>query len=446
MSNIIIVGISLLGNQKSSLCPRMLKSSLLEGSLWSVLYLSLAPGMRELFAPRYIDMMPSQRNCSSFPVLFRIRTVLRDLVGSRIRLRVRMPKSRKPKNSCTTCNHTNIMESIKHAVGIDISMDSIMVCFGSTSANQQKEYSASVPFSNNKKGFKELLQWTKKQAGKSTAPVHFVMEATGSYYEGLAYFLDERKLFVSVILPNKMKNYAKSLDNKSKTDRLDSRVQSQFGLERELTLWHAPSQLMKEIKFLLRERQSIIGMRTSLRNQLHAKDHSVKPNADSLKRNKQTIALFKQQIKDIEKRVKELVASDPDLSERLKHCTKAKGLGWITVMTVVSEANNFVLVRSCKQLASYAGYDVVLNESGKKARKTHISKHGNSRIRKAMYLPALSACRSNPRYKPLYERLSEKTNIKGIGIVAVARKLLLLIYTLWTKNQTYDPQYGTHYA
>ena len=334
------------------------------------------------------------------------------------------------------------MESIKHVVGIDISMDSVMVCYGSVSANQETKFSACVSFPNNKKGFKEMLQWTHKHHENSTAPLHFVMEATGSYYEGLAYFLDEHNLMVSVILPNKIKNYAKSLDNKSKTDSLDARVLARFGLERALILWHAPSPVMKEIKFLLRERQSIIGMRTMLKNQLHAKDHSVKPSADALKRNKQTVALFKKQVKDIEKRVKELVSSDPDLSERLMHCTKAKGLGWLTVMTVVSETNNFVLIRSGKQLASYSGYDVVLNESGKKARKTHISKKGNSHIRKALYMPALAACRSNPQYKLLYERLSDKTSIKGIGIVAVARKLLLLIYTLWTNNQAYDPQYG----
>jgi len=105
---------------------------------------SLAQGIGESLKSRYTQVMPYFRTYSLFPKLLRIRTVLRDLVGSRIKLRVRITKSWKPKNSCTTCNHTNIMESIKHVVGIDISMDSIMVSFGSTAANQEKEYSACV--------------------------------------------------------------------------------------------------------------------------------------------------------------------------------------------------------------------------------------------------------------------------------------------------------------
>jgi hypothetical protein len=56
-------------------------------------------------------------------------------------------------------------------------------------------------------------------------------------------------------------------------------------------------------------------------------------------------------------------------------------------------------------------------------------------------MPALSACRANPRLKELYKRLVAKGKNKKLAIIAVARKLLLLIYTLWKTNSVYIPNY-----
>jgi transposase len=56
-------------------------------------------------------------------------------------------------------------------------------------------------------------------------------------------------------------------------------------------------------------------------------------------------------------------------------------------------------------------------------------------------MPALSACRANPKMKELYQRLVAKGKNKKLAIIAVARKLLLLIYTLWKTNSPYIPDY-----
>jgi transposase len=56
-------------------------------------------------------------------------------------------------------------------------------------------------------------------------------------------------------------------------------------------------------------------------------------------------------------------------------------------------------------------------------------------------MPALSACRANPQMKQLYQRLVSKGKNKKLAVIAVARKLLLLIYTLWKSNSVYIPNY-----
>lgn len=73
----------------------------------------------------------------------------------------------------------------------------------------------------------------------------------------------------------------------------------------------------------------------------------------------------------------------------------------MSVVTVIAETNGFALIKNQRQLVSYAGYDVVENQSGKRAGKTKISKKGNSHIRRILHMPALNAV----RYEVLFSLL-----------------------------------------
>jgi transposase len=70
-----------------------------------------------------------------------------------------------------------------------------------------------------------------------------------------------------------------------------------------------------------------------------------------------------------------------------------------------------------------------------------MSKKGNRHLRKAMHLPALSAIRHDPRFKAIFVRLVSKHGIKMKAVVAVQKKLLELIYTLWKTDTKYDKKY-----
>lgn len=333
------------------------------------------------------------------------------------------------------------MEIIKQVIGIDISKDKFDASYGTLTNNQEQLICKPITFDNNQKGFKELMTFVKKNKGTTTAPLYFVMEATGIYYENLAYFLTEKHQKVIVLLPNKTKNFSKTLDIKSKTDKLDARMITQFGLERQMQLWQLPSPLMKALKALTREYNSIKEMSTQVKNQLHAREYSYQPLKESLKRSAATLSVFEKQLKEIEKQIKELVEKDSDLNDRINKADKIEGVGFMTVVSIIAETNGFALIENTKQLTSYAGWDIVHNESGLKKHKTTISKKGNKHLRKAVYMPALTACRCNPKLKQTYIRLVIKKNNKKVAIVAVARKLLILIYTIFKKNVEYIPNY-----
>ena len=81
---------------------------------------------------------------------------------------------------------------IKQNVGIDVSKDKIDVSFSRLTVDFRTVVVSMRKFSNTAKGFKQLQDWVngKKEPDMS---VHFTMEATGVYYEGLAYFLYEQE-------------------------------------------------------------------------------------------------------------------------------------------------------------------------------------------------------------------------------------------------------------
>lgn len=338
---------------------------------------------------------------------------------------------------------------VKQAVGIDISMKSFYACYMILNQDGTTTIKGSKSFENTLSGMKAFLEWCKKRDKTSGCPVLYVMEATGVYYEELAYFLYENQQKVNVQLAQKLKYYAKSNNLKTKTDKVDARMIASFGIEKNLSassLWTPPSKEFKVIRDLSREHSRLKKDISAIKSQLHALEHGHETLKKVIEIKKVMIEFYEKQIKDIEKEMRRLVKKDKKLDTKIKNIETVKGLGFITIIKVVSEVNGFLLFKNIAQVVSYAGLDVVENQSGKHKGKTKISKKGNARIRAALYMPAMSACTYNATLKNFYNRVNEGRSIKMQGLVAVMRKLLVLIYTLWKNETTYVENYNASSA
>jgi len=330
---------------------------------------------------------------------------------------------------------------LKQVVGIDVAQKELVVSLGRIDNHLSTEIYAGKTFPNNEKGFIDLVAWVKKLI-KEDAPVLFVMEATGVYHESLAYFLDDKSWNVSIVLPNKISHYAKTLDIKTVTDKTASQAIARFGLERQLETWKRPKKSYKNLRQLTRERNQIVEQRTMAKNHLHAEESEAFPNKSTLKRIKKTIDFFDKQESEIKKEIEVIVKKDQEVSEAVALLSSIKGIGELTAVTVLAETNGFDLIRNSKQLASYAGYDVKEKESGTSVKgKPKISKRGNKYLRKAMHLPTFSVINNDPRYKAIYARLISKHGIKMKAAIAVQRKLLELLYILFKTKNKYEPDY-----
>jgi transposase len=330
---------------------------------------------------------------------------------------------------------------VKQSVGIDVSKKELSVCFSNLEQGQRVRILSTKTFPNTGAGFKKMDAWIGSLRKDASVPLCVLMEATGVYYEDAAYFLKARQHRVVVLLPNKGKAFAKSLGYKSKTDAIDAKILAQMALEREMPEWEPLSPKMLAIKRLCRERVAMQEHKTAAMNQLEAMKSAHESGKDSLKRCGGLIKFLEKQIREVEKAVEQEIAADPVLKEKFDMVCSIKGVGAVTAATVIAETNGFALIRNKAQLVSYAGYDVVENSSGTSVRgKTRISKKGNSHLRRALHFPALCAVKYVPEMKDLYQRVFDATRIKLKGMVAVQRKLLVLIYTLFKKGVAYDPE------
>ncbi len=333
------------------------------------------------------------------------------------------------------------MSISKQCVGIDISHKTFTACICSKDLSNELLYTKVKHFKNEKNGFNQLLRWVGKQKETSSELV-FLMEATGVYYEALAYYLYKIKKTVHVVLPNTSKHYFCSLNIKSKTDEIDAKVLSRFGVERQHKVWKAPSPLLQELRNLTRYYVQLQETKTSLSNVLHSKEAAYDVQQFILKSNKKLINQLDKQIEGLKTKMDQIIKSDRELKQRVDNLLTIKGIGILTIATIIAETNGFEEFNNIKQLVSYAGYDVVERQSGTSVKgQARISKKGNRYIRNALYFPAMVACRYNQELKTSYLRIIQKKPSKMIGQVAIQRKLLVLVYTLWKKNQPFIQGY-----
>lgn len=326
-------------------------------------------------------------------------------------------------------------------LGVDMAAKDFQVCFMAKFQDGSSKVKGTRKFANTATGFKDLQKWIVKKAD-GDGKVLVTMEATGVYYERLAYYLHELGHQVHVLLPNRIKGYMKFLNLKSKTDKLEAKALARLGLDQKLPSWKPASEQMYALKRLSRERTMLLEEKTAVSNRLHAEKACYRPDKSIQKRHKQRITLINKQLKQVEKQMEQLAQKDEQLQQHLEHICKIKGVGIITVLAIIAETNGFELVDHKSQLVSYAGYDVVQRESGSSVRgKTRISKKGNSHIRRALHFPAISVVKYQDEFKALYERVFDRTKIKMKGYVAVQRKLLVLIYTLYKNNIPYEANY-----
>lgn len=314
-------------------------------------------------------------------------------------------------------------------LGIDISKDKFDVAL---LANE--EYQTGT-FDNNKKGCQSLANWLKKKKAKDA---HVCIEATGRYGEVVAAFLHERGYPVSVVNPARIKAYSNSQLKRNKTDLEDARVIAHFCATQNPYLWSPPPPEIQELQELTRRLDNLKKDRTRELNRLKSgiSSDSVLTNIED------HVAFLDAQIEAVKKQINDLINKHPDLRKQRDLLATIDGIGDLTAAKFLAEVPDISRFDSAPELAAYAGLTPKVHNSGSSVRRrSSLSKTGNSHIRVAFYMPALSAMRHNSIVRALAQRLEERGKARMTIVAAAMRKLIHLAFGVLKTGRPFDPNY-----
>ena len=112
------------------------------------------------------------------------------------------------------------------------------------------------------------------------------------------------------------------------------------------------------------------------------------------------------------------------------------GVGFVVALTVLSAIGDISRFESAKQLVGYAGLGAGVHDSGKTHREKKITKKGRKELRWAMVEAAWRAVRMSPFWKAEFEKYLSRLRKPNQAIVVIARKLLIAIWHVLSKEET----------
>lgn len=269
------------------------------------------------------------------------------------------------------------------------------------------------------------------------SPSIIVMEATGIYYFDLAVALTKAGLPVAVINPKSFHHFSALKLNTNKTDAVDSALLAEYGERMGPRLWTAPQDDQLGLRDIGRQLNRLTASRTQAKNRLHALMSKGATLSLLIEDEMDGIEQLERRIQRLTQAVMKLIEQNDELAAHFGHITAAKGVGQTSAIAILAELNVLPGTMKSPQISRYAGLDVSTTQSGTSLNKPpRLSKAGNAYLRAALYMPAMSAVRHDPRAKAFYETLLGRGKKKIQALCAVMRKYLVGI---WACMQTQTP-------
>jgi transposase len=312
-------------------------------------------------------------------------------------------------------------------LGIDISKDSFHLELAHNEKLRHRK------LANRKAGFEELSVWLAKQ---KAARVHACLEATGPYSEELATYLHQQGHLVSVVNPAQIKAFGQSELLRNKDDRPDAGLIRRFCEKQRPPAWTPPPVHLREIQALTRHLENLIETRQQQLNRLEVT--STKNVVKSLRK---LVTHLDVEIKRTEKQINDHIDRHPDLRRQVELLNSIPGVGQRTAAKLLAEIPDMSRYTSARQVAAHAGLTPRNNRSGTIRGKTRLSKTGNARIRKALFLPAIVASQHNPIVRNFCHRLARNGKNKMEVIGAAMRKLLHIAFGVLKSGKAFDPNH-----
>jgi transposase len=261
-----------------------------------------------------------------------------------------------------------------------------------------------------------------------------VMESTGGYEKRVAKLLTQAGVPIHIAHPSQVFYFAKSKKLFAKTDKIDATILANFGKEVEIKPTSLPSEKDQGFKELSTRQEQLT--QSLVVEKCRLKDHLSSETKRSIGR---MIKQIERELDLIAEKIKEHIEGDEVKKQQANLLKTFKGIGEKTAHTLVACLPELgKLTRS--EIAAMVGVAPMNQDSGATQGYRAIQ-GGRFHVRKALYMPALTAIKYNSRMREYYERLIAKGKKEKVAIVAVMRKMIITLNAMLKNNESWNPAF-----
>jgi len=293
-------------------------------------------------------------------------------------------------------------------------------------------------FTNNQEGFETLMAWLHKQ---NVAHVHVCLEASSTYGDELAIYMHDAGHTVSIVNPARIKGFAQSELMRTKNDKVDAGLIARFCHAMHPDLWTPLPPAIRNLQALVRRIDSLISMKTQEMNRIDVSHESIRTSLSN------HIAYLDKEIGSLKKQIATHITDDPNLTTKRDLLKSIPGIGEAMIAAILAELHMFERCDRVQKVVAFIGLAPRQFISGSSLKgKPRLSKVGNARLRKALFMPALVSIQCNPVIQAFYYRLKEKEKNGKVIVCAIMRKLVHLIFGILKSGRPFDPNYAPYCA
>ena len=309
------------------------------------------------------------------------------------------------------------MNSQTH-IGIDVSKDVFDLVVHETQTHQQ--------FKMTSDDIQRAIKMIKKQS-----PQIVVLEATGGYQRTLVSKLTKAKIPTAVVNPRNIRNFARSLGQLAKTDKIDASIIARYAIAIQPKITTMLSDNNQKLKDLTSRRKQLIDFRTAEKNRKQQTFiNEIRKSIDA------TIQNLDKEILIIEKLIADLINSDSDMQEKSRRLKTTPGIGDTTAALLLSELPELGKL-NCRQIAALVGVAPINRDSGQ-FRGKRMTGSGRRQLRAGLFMAMLSIIQFNPKLSKFYQRLVNSGKAKMVALIAAMRKLLVALNSMIKNNQDWN--------
>lgn len=305
-----------------------------------------------------------------------------------------------------------------NTVGVDVSKEKLDVYIKKTQQYHQ--------FENTDKGILKLIG---KLDAEDNSLVAF--EATAGYEQLCANTLLSEGFNVAIANPKRVRDFANGVGKRAKTDKIDAKIIARYAEVAPIIPLKPMSKQQASLKPLLVRRGQLAQMIAMEKQHLHAISCAkVKERIGDM------LDFLKQQLDEIVKEIMELIESCPNLKQTFEILKSYPGVGDIVAVTLLVDLPELGNING-KEIASLVGVAPYNRDSGKRQGRKQVW-GGRARVRCALYMAALSACRYNPAIQAFYERLIASGKTKKVALVACMRKMIVILNAMVKQKAAWE--------